>query len=232
MAIIFAGGAGKRLRHDELPKQFRTAGGKPVIIHTLEHFQEHPAIDAIYVSCLEGWQEQLVGLVEDYEIDKVCDITHAGVTAMESIFYALRAAARDWEPESLAFIHDAVRPVLEPGQLSRLLVMARERGNAVSCSRATETCLVSRDGELAELIPDRNHIFMAQAPQVFALGHLLNAHEELHAVNPSYAGVVDCATLMKNRGDEIHLCVGGYGNLKLTYPQDLAYFPGLLESRE
>ncbi len=57
-AIIIAGGVGHRMGQ-EIPKQFINVGDKPVIVYTLEAFQEHPQVDAIEVVCLDGWQEVL-----------------------------------------------------------------------------------------------------------------------------------------------------------------------------
>ena len=54
VAIIIAGGTGSRMGQ-EIPKQFINVGEKPVIVYTLEAFQEHPLVDAIEVVCLDGW---------------------------------------------------------------------------------------------------------------------------------------------------------------------------------
>ena len=50
IAIVFAGGVGARMGSG-LPKQFIEVNGKPIIIHTLDIFEEHPDIDEIYVAC-------------------------------------------------------------------------------------------------------------------------------------------------------------------------------------
>ena len=55
IAVIFAGGVGSRMHSKERPKQFLEMYNKPIIIHTLEHFQNHPMIDAIVVVCIESW---------------------------------------------------------------------------------------------------------------------------------------------------------------------------------
>lgn len=55
IAVIFAGGVGSRMRSKERPKQFLSMHGKPIIIHTLELFENHPDIDAIVVSCVKDW---------------------------------------------------------------------------------------------------------------------------------------------------------------------------------
>ncbi len=56
IAVIIAGGAGRRMGHD-IPKQFINVYDKPVLIYTLEAFQRHPQIDAILVVCIDGWHD-------------------------------------------------------------------------------------------------------------------------------------------------------------------------------
>lgn len=46
----FAGGSGVRMGAG-MPKQFLEINGKPIIIHTLDNFQNSPSIDKIYISC-------------------------------------------------------------------------------------------------------------------------------------------------------------------------------------
>ena len=50
-AMLFAGGIGARMKYSDMPKQFLEVGGKPIIIHTMEHFARHPKVDAIVVAC-------------------------------------------------------------------------------------------------------------------------------------------------------------------------------------
>ena len=53
IAIIFAGGSGVRMGAG-MPKQFLEINGKPIIIHTLDNFQNSPSIDKIYISCKDA----------------------------------------------------------------------------------------------------------------------------------------------------------------------------------
>ena len=62
IAIIFAGGKGKRMG-TEIPKQFLEINGKPILIHTLELFQYHEMIDKIYISTLKEY----IPYVKKYE---------------------------------------------------------------------------------------------------------------------------------------------------------------------
>lgn len=59
VALIFAGGVGTRMQNSTKPKQFLELYNKPVIIYTLEKFEENKNIDAIVVVCVEPWIDYL-----------------------------------------------------------------------------------------------------------------------------------------------------------------------------
>ena len=69
IAIIFAGGSGVRMGAG-VPKQFLEINGKPILIHTLQLFEEHEEIDRIYLAMNEDYiryAQQLVLGLPDYE---------------------------------------------------------------------------------------------------------------------------------------------------------------------
>ena len=70
IAIIIAGGVGKRMGY-EIPKQFININDKPVLIYTLESFQQHPQIDEIEVVCIDGWQDIVKAYAKQYGITKL-----------------------------------------------------------------------------------------------------------------------------------------------------------------
>lgn len=71
IAVIFAGGVGQHMHSVECPKQFLEMYNKPIIIHTLEHFEKHPQIDAIVIACVEEYIPYLKELLYKYRIEKV-----------------------------------------------------------------------------------------------------------------------------------------------------------------
>ena len=89
IAVIFAGGTGKRMNSVSRPKQFLELNGKPVIIYTLEVFENHPAIDGIVVVCIKDWISFLEKQIKKYDIRKVEAIVAGGDTGQESIFNGL-----------------------------------------------------------------------------------------------------------------------------------------------
>lgn len=77
IALLTAGGSGTRMGM-EIPKQFLTIEDKPIIVYTLECFQNHPAIDNIIVACKEGWENILNSYVKQYNLTKVSSIIKGG----------------------------------------------------------------------------------------------------------------------------------------------------------
>ena len=111
IAVIFAGGSGARMGSG-LPKQFIEVDGKPIIIHTLEIFEEHPAVDAIYVACKEDYIPRLQKLVKRFLINKVKSIVPGGETGQDSIRHGLEAACESEGQDNIVMIHDGVRPCI------------------------------------------------------------------------------------------------------------------------
>jgi 2-C-methyl-D-erythritol 4-phosphate cytidylyltransferase len=77
-ALIFAGGAGQRMNTRSKPKQFLELHGKPIIIYTLEHFEDHPEIDDIVVVCIDSWINELKHLLRHYAFEKVSRVVPGG----------------------------------------------------------------------------------------------------------------------------------------------------------
>ena len=84
IALIIAGGIGSRMGQ-EIPKQFLTVYEKPVIIYTLEAFQNHKLIDSIAVVCIKGWETVLDSYAKQFNITKLQYIIPGGDCGQASI---------------------------------------------------------------------------------------------------------------------------------------------------
>lgn len=231
VAVIFAGGVGARMGSG-LPKQFIEVNGKPIIIHTLEIFEEHPDIDEIYVACKEEYIRKLQKLVQRHMISKVIKIVPGGATGQDSIYNALQAARENNTPDAVVLIHDGVRPCITKEVIDEDLECVRKHGSAITCTPLYETPVVSKDGVRIEEIPPRSEFYTAQAPQCFHLGDVLEAHAMMRRDNPEYKGVVDTCSLMKMTGKEVTLVEGPRGNIKVTTPEDLYTFRAMIQYKE
>lgn len=231
IAIIFAGGSGARMGTG-IPKQFIEIEGKPIIIYTLQNFEDHDEIDEIYIACLPRYIEKLEKLVKIYMISKVVKIVPGGETGQDSIYNALRAAIENNSPDDIVLLHDGVRPHITPELISDNIASVKTNGSAITCSEMFETPVVSKNKKLVEKTPHRHELYTAQAPQSFYLGDILEAHEKVRATNPDYEGLVDSCMLMKSVGKEVFMVKGNRGNIKVTTPEDLYLLRGLLQYKE
>ena len=232
LAVVFAGGVGRRMHSSAVPKQFLELYGKPVIVRTLELFENHPEVDSVAVACVADWIDRLRELVDRFGLRKVRQIVPGGATGRLSIRAGLLALERAGEPaDALVMIHDGVRPLVSIDDLSRNLEAARAHGGAVTTAPAVETiAVVDADGRIASLVP-REDCRRARAPQTFRLGDLLAAHRA--ADEAGRDDVIDTVTLMRDAGFPAPVAVQGPPeNIKITTPQDFLLFKQIVEARE
>lgn len=229
IAIIFAGGAGTRMNTQSRPKQFLELHGKPIIIYTLELFENHPDIDGIVIACIEPWIPYLQKLLPKFGITKVTAIVPGGETGQDSIYNALAAAEARYPGESLVLIHDGVRPLITPETITDNIETANKHGNCITCVKATETLVVrQQNGELQ--IPSRADSLIARAPQTFHLRDILAAHRRAQAEERH--DFIDSCTLMSHYGAQLATVIGPVENIKITTPTDFFMFRAIVDVRE
>lgn len=231
IAIIFAGGSGVRMGAG-VPKQFLDINGKPILIHTLQLFEEHEEIDKIYLAMSRDYIRYTQQLVLDYRIDKIAAIVPGGETAQDSIYHALVKAREENDGDSVVLIHDGVRPFVEYSVISDNIAGVRKYGSAITATLCYETVLVSRDGEMVDELPLRKESYTAQAPQSFYLKDILEAHETIRATETRYENMVDACTIYRTIGKQPHMVQGNRGNIKVTTPEDVYMFRALLQYKE
>jgi 2-C-methyl-D-erythritol 4-phosphate cytidylyltransferase len=217
IALLFAGGIGTRMNSRALPKQFLEIHGKPIIIHTLEHFEAHPDIDSIAIAILPEYRQHLMKLLKRYEIEKVRWVVDGGKTGQESRHNALKTVAADCPEDAIVLIHDGVRPLIDAKLISANIETVREHGSAITCTKFNETVVSSEHDHIDDVIP-RDHIYAAQAPQSFRLGQILSLYDR--AVAEDEHDSIDSCSLMHRYGEKIYRVVGPRSNIKITTAED------------
>lgn len=231
IAVIFAGGVGSRMHTKDKPKQFLEIHGKPVIVHTLTHFQQHPGIDAITVACVAEWIPYLEQLVSRYHLDKVRSIVPGGETGQLSIYNGLKAAEKLAAGEkSIVLIHDGVRPLITRELITRNIADVERYGSSITGSIVKETIIETADDGSIKTVPDRAHSRVAKAPQCFLLDDILSVQEQ--AIAKGETNHIDSCTLMHAYGRPLHMTDGPYENIKITTPDDFYTMRAILSARE
>lgn len=232
IALIFAGGVGSRMHTKSRPKQFLELNGKPVIIYTLELFDNHHNIDKIVVVCVEPWIPFLKKMLKKFEINKVVTIVPGGETGQDSIYNGLCAAkalSKGMENKTTVLIHDGVRPLITEETITANIEKVKECGSCITCIPATETFVVKQsDGSLE--IPERSASLIARAPQSFILKDILSAHRK--AIAEERHDFIDSCTMMSHYGYKLGLIEGPMENIKITTPTDYFIFRAMVEVHE
>lgn len=230
IAAIFAGGSGVRMHTKSRPKQFLELNGKPIIIYTLELFDNHPQVDAIVVACIDSWIPFLKKMIRKFEITKVIEIVPGGETGQNSIYNALQAAERAADgKDATVMIHDGVRPLITEQTITDNINTVEEFGSCITCVPATETFVVSQaDGSLE--IPSRANSLIARAPQSFHLSDIMTAHRR--AISEGMHDFIDSCTMMSHYGYTLKTIIGPMENIKITTPTDFFIFRAMVEVHE
>lgn len=233
IGVIFAGGSGSRMHTKTKPKQFLDMNGKPIIIYTIELFDNHPDIDGIVVVCLESWIGYLEKMLRKFEINKVVDIVPGGNTGQESIYHGLCAAEKyalsQNDDKCIVLIHDGVRPLITEETITQNIYTVKEKGSCITIVPATETVIIQKvDGSLE--IPVRSDTRMARAPQSFYLGDIISAHRMALAEN--HCEFIDSCSMMNHYGYRLSTIEGPMENIKITTPADYFIFRAMVKVRE
>ena len=231
IAVIFAGGSGRRMHAGATPKQFLEMRGKPIIIYTLEVFEAHPDIDAMTVACIAEWIPHMEELVKKYGITKVKKIVPGGDTGQQSIYNGLCAAEEICKDESsIVLIHDGVRPFITDKLISDNIESVKKYGNAISTSEVVETVMLINDEREIEKVPPRSMLRLARAPQSFYLKDIIEAHRA--AAAEGLSDFIDSCSMMKYYKHEMHMVDGPVENIKITTPMDYYAMKAILDARD
>ncbi|MCC9882753.1 2-C-methyl-D-erythritol 4-phosphate cytidylyltransferase, partial [Streptococcus agalactiae] len=216
IGVIFAGGVGRRMNTKGKPKQFLEVHGKPIIVHTIDIFQNTEAIDAVVVVCVSDWLDYMNNLVERFNLTKVKAVVAGGETGQMSIFKGLEAAEQLATDDAVVLIHDGVRPLINEEVINANIQSVKETGSAVTSVRAKETVVLVNDSSKISEVVDRTRSFIAKAPQSFYLSDILSVERD--AISKGITDAIDSSTLMGMYNRELTIVEGPYENIKITTP--------------
>lgn len=231
IAVIIAGGVGSRMGMS-VPKQFVTIDNKPVLIYTMECFQNHPMIDAIELVCIDGWQETAQRYAEKNGITKLREIVTGGETGQESIrngVYALDGVCGD---DDVVVIHDGIRPLVDESVLSDVIVKCKLYGNAVTSMPYNEQIFIKDDDFSTTKYIPRETLRRVATPQAYKFGLLYEKYKEAFEKKIGIYGSSYTNTMMVDLGVRLYFAAGSDKNIKLTTKDDLELFLGYLKTKK
>jgi len=209
-AIIVAAGIGKRMK-SEVPKQFLSLKGKPILAHTLSCFQKAVVVDQIILVVNPNWQEESRQIASFF--NKVVHIVAGGKRRQDSVWAGLQAVE-----EGIVLVHDGVRPFVTPALIERVVKATKKWGAVVPALPAKETVKWVEESVVKKTLP-REFIYLVQTPQGFRYELLKEAYLRLG----DKENVTDDASLVERLGIKVCVIAGEPFNLKITTPEDLKW---------
>lgn len=228
IGLIIAGGSGNRM-HQDIPKQFITVNERPVIVYTLEAFENHPEIDAIAVVCIKGWEQVLWAYAKQFNITKLQYVVPGGKNGQDSIRNGVYELEKHFDKDDIVLIHDAIRPMVSAEIISDNIRIAREYGNAVAVIPCAEAMMQTENGKVSVGSYPRDRLKRTQTPQAFHIGDICELHRR--ALEVGITNSVASCTLKIEMGEQVYFSAGSEKNIKLTTVEDIDIFKALLAAK-
>lgn len=222
IALIVAGGRGERLG-GEIPKQYQLVAERPLMSWTISRFEKASLVDRIVIVAGEDYLLHVNNsVVNPYGFKKVSNIVPGGDSRAESVYKGLEALPL---ATSYVAVHDAVRPLVTPGDIDRVIEEARRHRAAVLGRPVTDTVKRAREGMIMATL-DRSHLFLAETPQAFQYDLLKEAY-----IKGMTTGLeaTDDAAMVEAHGFMVKLVPSSSANPKLTTSDDMAFIKMMLE---
>lgn len=233
-AIVLAAGVGQRMRNGGLPKQFLKLMGKPIVIYTLEKFEESRDVDRIIVVCHCSYVEHMKTIIQQYQIGKAQTVIVGGSDRQSSLRHGLGAIIEDGgNPEDIVVIHDGVRPLVSLPTIRENVRVAKQYGCAITVHPVTETVVVTdtEEADMADFMK-RSDTYSMTAPQTFQLGKLMEAYRKIDSTKHQNMPLLDAAMVYAQAGGEARLVKEQGTNIKITTPEDYYFLKAMLELEE
>lgn len=210
--VIVAGGTGSRVGGKEL-KQFRWVAGKPMLLHSVQTFQERADVCMVVVVLPREYVGDPPPWLFQCDTDRLI-LSVGGANRSESVRNGLEDLTED---ATIVVIHDAARPLVTAKVIERVVAGARSGWGAVPGLPVVDALKrAGEDGRIVSAV-ERSDLFRIQTPQAFPRPMIERAHAEARA-----AGVhaVDDSALCERIGLPVAIVPGSERALKITEESD------------
>ncbi|MFY3386543.1 IspD/TarI family cytidylyltransferase [Paracidovorax sp. MALMAid1276] len=209
----------------QLPKQYHLVAGQPMVLHTLAAFAGVTRLLGTLVAVAPGDR-----FLDAYPHASYFAVECGGPTRADTVLGGLRALlARGARNDDWVLVHDAARCLVTSGQIDALIDQcAGDSVGGLLAHKLADTLKTSIDGPGGVRVSatvDRSDKWLAQTPQMFRIGPLIEAIDKVGS------GVTDEASAMEAMGLHPRLVPGGAQNFKVTYPDDFALAAAVLAQR-
>lgn len=207
-AIITAGGIGKRMNSD-IPKQFLTLGGKPILMHTIQRFYDFDNSIEILVTLPKDWWSFWNDLCVKHDFQIPLNLIEGGKERYHSVQKAVQIAKG-----KIIAVHDGVRPLVSNKTIQATFHLAKEKGSGIPVVSLKES--IRKQSKKGNEAVYRKDYVLVHTPQCFLSEWIKKAYEQSYSDE-----FTDDASVIEKSGKPIHLAASNEENIKITTPNDL-----------
>jgi len=222
--VIVAGGKGSRAGGSEL-KQFRWVAGKPMLLHSVQTFQEREDVALVVVVLPHEHVGDPPPWLFQCDTERLL-LSVGGRERSDSV----RNGLEDLPDEiSIVVVHDAARPLVTLKMIDDVISEARKGRGAAPGLPVTDTLKRVDEAHAVVETVDRDNLFRIQTPQAFPRDMIENAHAEAFAARIT---ATDDAALCERLGMEVVIVAGSERAMKITTEADFVRAEALSILRE
>lgn len=226
VALIVAGGKSVRFG-GEVPKQFRSVCGRPMLSWAIDSFEKAKSVDQVLVVVPEDYMIYTSEKVIDpYDFSKVIKVVGGGDSRPASVYNGLLALS---EATDYVAIHDGARPLVSHEDIDKVVEAAKKDKAAILATKATDTVKRVRDSFIISTL-ERDSLYMAQTPQVFQYDMIMDVHRE-YAGKSGDKWATDDASMVEKKGFKVRTIEPSSPNFKITSADDLLLAETILKER-
>lgn len=220
--MLPAAGSGRRMGAG-FNKLFLEMAGKPILIHTLDVFEQDPDCSGMILSIKEDEKQEIEGMLERFGITKVVALVEGGAERQQSVASCIKVH----KSGGIVLVHDAARPFINRDVIRELVDVAHEHGAAIAGVQVKDTMKFAPGGIVEETV-DRSKLWTIQTPQAFRYELLKEASEKAEA--QGFLGT-DESMIVERLGYPVRVVESTYDNVKMTTKEDLLFGEVLLKQR-
>lgn len=228
IAVILAGGVGKRMGAD-IPKQFLEIDGKPIIIYTLEKFQNNSEIDFIEVVSVKSYIEEVWTYAEKYKITKMKWVVEGGDSAQESIRNGVLNLENYCRSEDVIMIHMSVSPLIDDEIIHDSLATCKKYGNAIAANESIFNLCRVKEGNCSDEYFSKKDLVTLNMPWTIKYDKAIWAYKKAYEENIGTDSNSYLVSLLIDLGETLYFSKDSQKNkLKLTTFDDVDLLEGYI----
>jgi 2-C-methyl-D-erythritol 4-phosphate cytidylyltransferase len=215
VVIVAAGASTRVLGAGTELKQMRWIAGKPMLLHSLEMFQQRQDVAMVVCVLPKRYAGDPPPWIFQCDVDRLL-LSVGGEERSESVENGLEDLPAECR---IVLVHDAARPFATSAMIDRVVAEARKGHGAIAGLPVVDTLKhVSSDGRIVRTV-DRASLWRAQTPQGFPRDMIERAHREARSAR---ASATDDAALCERLGFPVVVVRGSERALKITEEGDFA----------